>query len=84
MLLLLQAASPADSALSGVLQDLANGPEGVGLQLLEMCRAETKGHFYGGPLVDKAVNSVFAALIWHSQDIREELLPLGMMSCDVM
>jgi len=27
--------------------------------------------------VDKAVNSVFAALIWHSQDIREELLPFG-------
>ncbi|XP_064406559.1 zinc finger ZZ-type and EF-hand domain-containing protein 1-like isoform X2 [Halichondria panicea] len=69
------AASPADSALCTMLQDLANGPEGVGLQLLELCRADTKGHFYGGPTVDKAVNSVFAALIWHSQDIREELLP---------
>lgn len=47
------------------------------------CRADTKGHFYGGPTVDKAVNSVFAALIWHSQDIREELLPFG-ESCDIM
>jgi len=33
------------------------------------------GPFYGGPLVNKAVNAVFAALIWHSQDIREELTP---------
>jgi len=32
----LQAASPADSALSALLQDLANGPEGVGLTLLEL------------------------------------------------
>ena len=40
-------------------------------------RAESKGPFYGGPLVDKAVNSVFAALIWHTQEIREELLPFG-------
>ena len=31
-----QAASPADSALCTMLQDLANGPEGVGLQLLEL------------------------------------------------
>jgi len=36
------------------------------------------GPFYGGPLVNKAVNAVFAALIWHSQDIREELTPESM------
>lgn len=27
--------------------------------------------------MDKAVNSVLAALIWHTQDIREELAPFG-------
>ncbi len=27
--------------------------------------------------MDKAVNAVFAALIWHSQEIREEVVPLG-------
>ena len=37
------------------------------------CRASSNGPYYGGPLVDRAVNAVFAALIWHSQDIREEL-----------
>ena len=34
-----------------------------------------KGPYYGGELVDQAVNSVFAALIWHCQDLREELAP---------
>ena len=38
-------------------------------------REKGKGPYYGGPLVDKAVNSVFAALIWHCQDLREELAP---------
>ena len=27
--------------------------------------------------MDKAVNSVMAALMWHTQDIREELAPFG-------
>lgn len=27
--------------------------------------------------MDKAVNAVFAALIWHSQEIREEVIPFG-------
>ena len=36
--------------------------------------------------MDKAVNAVFACLIWHSQEIREELMPHGkmMMSCYII
>lgn len=36
-------------------------------------REKGKGPYYGGELVDQAVNAVFAALIWHCQDLREEL-----------
>lgn len=69
-------ASPADSPLNTVLQDLASGDEeGGALRIVEVCRATHKGPFYGGPLVDRAINAVFAALIWHTQDIREELIP---------
>ena len=30
--------------------------------------------------MDKAVSAVFAALIWHTQEIRQDLTPFGMMS----
>lgn len=36
-------------------------------------REQGKGPYYGGELVDQTVNAVFAALIWHCQDLREEL-----------
>ena len=36
-------------------------------------RETEKGPYYGGEKVDKAVNAVFAALIWHCQELREEL-----------
>ena len=40
-----------------------------------MCslRETEKWPYYGGERVDKAVNAVFAALIWHCQELREEL-----------
>jgi predicted dinucleotide-utilizing enzyme len=31
----------------------------------------------GGHLVDKAVKAVFAALIWHSQELREQVVLYG-------
>ena len=40
-------------------------------------REKLKGQYYGGELVDQAVNAVFAALIWHCQDLREELTLSG-------
>lgn len=41
------------------------------------CREKAPGPFIGGPLVDKAVHSVFAALIWHSQELRDQLVLFG-------
>ena len=43
--------------------------------LVHSLREKGKGPYYGGELVDQAVTSVFAALIWHCQDLREELAP---------
>ena len=60
-----------------MLNDLANGPEGPGVKLVELCRETLKGQYYGGQLVDAAVNTVFAALIWNSQECREELTVFG-------
>ena len=42
------------------------------------CQAETKRHTYGGRLVDRTVNAVFAAFICHTEKLREELTPFGM------
>jgi hypothetical protein len=70
-------ASPADSKLNSFLHDLANGPDDRGKQLLDSLREKLKGQYYGGELVDQAVNAVFAALIWHCQDLREELTLSG-------
>ena len=41
------------------------------------CREKAPGPFIGGPLVDKAVYSVFAALIWHSQELRDQIVLFG-------
>ena len=38
------------------------------------CREAKGGHYFGGQLVDKAITATFAALVWHSQEIREELV----------
>ena len=63
--------------MNGILQTLAEGPEGLGKVLVEHCQEILKGQYYGGALVDSAVNAVFAALVWNSQDCREELETLG-------
>lgn len=47
------------------------------MKLVEMCREKLKGQYYGSSLVDTAVNAVFAALIWNSQECREELAVFG-------
>lgn len=69
----LQSAEP----VSCVLYDLAHEPEGSTVRLVELCRKMLKGQYYGGQLVDSAVNAIFAALIWNSQDCRGELDAFG-------
>ena len=73
----LQTAKPADSKVSGILQNIVYGSDGSRVQLVEQCRQMLKGQYYGGQLVDTAVNAIFAALIWNSQDCREELDAFG-------
>ena len=46
----------------------------VFFHLLYSCRDAKGGHYFGGQLVDKAITATFAALVWHSQEIREELV----------
>ena len=41
------------------------------------CRQVLPGPPIGGPLVDEAVKAVFAALIWHSQELREQVVLYG-------
>ena len=40
---------------------------------LQVCQLTFKQPRYGGYLADKAVRATFAALLWHSQEMREEL-----------
>ena len=47
------------------------------LSWLCSCQAEKKRQTYGGQLVDRAVNAVFAAFICHTQELREELIQFG-------
>ena len=54
-----------------------NGTENINGSLPFRCREKAPGPFIGGPLVDKAVHSVFAALIWHSQELRDQLVLFG-------
>ena len=48
------------------------------------CQAEKKRQTYGGQLVDRAVNAVFAAFICHTQELREEMIPFGMYSVTIV
>lgn len=41
------------------------------------CREKAPGPFIGGPPVDQAVKSAFAALIWHSQELRDQIVLFG-------
>ena len=68
---------PAGSELNKLLTDLAHGTGSM--DIIEQCRAAQSGPqmHYGGPQVDKAINAVFAALVWHSQEVRDELSKSG-------
>eukprot|EP00731_Ephydatia_muelleri_P019637 Em0012g462a len=68
----------SNSSVSTLLHDLASGVESPKvIALLDICQAETKRHTYGGRLVDRTVNAVFAAFICHTEELREELTPFG-------
>jgi hypothetical protein len=64
---------PVGTKLNEQLLELAEGRGGM--NIVKLCRADHNGPqmHYGGPQVDKAITAVFAALVWHSQVIRDEL-----------
>jgi len=69
---------PSESRLNDYLTEMADGK--VSCSLLEQCHLGQQGLLppqYGGLVVDKAVNAIFASLIWHCQELREEVSEFG-------
>ncbi|XP_078346247.1 zinc finger ZZ-type and EF-hand domain-containing protein 1-like isoform X2 [Oculina patagonica] len=66
--------SPVESSVNSFLHGIISGDNGTIEELIKRCREKAPGPFIGGPLVDKAINSVFAALIWHSQELRDQIV----------
>ena len=69
-----QTNSSADSLITQFLEQMIN-EEGTAksLDFLQVCQTTFKQPRYGGYLADKAVRATFAALLWHSQEMREEI-----------
>ena len=68
---------PSESHLNDYLMEMANG---TSCSLLQQCQFGQQGALppqYGGAVVDKAVNAVFASLIWHCQELRDEVSEFG-------
>lgn len=68
---------PSESRLNDYLTEMANGTP---CSLLEQCHLGQQAFLppqYGGLVVDKAVNAIFASLIWHCQELREEVSEFG-------
>lgn len=68
---------PVENSVSSYLRSISSGSkecESSVEELIKRCREKVPGPFIGGPLVDQAVNSVFAALIWHSQELRDQIV----------
>ncbi|KAK3717323.1 hypothetical protein QZH41_011553, partial [Actinostola sp. cb2023] len=62
---------PQESSVNSFLHNLIDDDD---VDLIESCRKVSSGPVIGGPLVNKAVKAVFAALIWHSQDLRDQVV----------
>ncbi|XP_048575305.1 zinc finger ZZ-type and EF-hand domain-containing protein 1 isoform X2 [Nematostella vectensis] len=65
---------PQQSTVNSYLQMLIDREDASTDDLIKRCRAHHSGPFMGGPAVDKAVVAVFAALIWHSQELRDQVV----------
>ncbi|XP_068674922.1 zinc finger ZZ-type and EF-hand domain-containing protein 1-like [Montipora foliosa] len=68
---------PVENSVSSYLHSISSGSkecESNVEELINRCRQKSSGPFIGGPLVDHAVSSVFAALIWHSQELRDQIV----------
>lgn len=71
-------AMPSESRLNDYLTEMVDGK--TPCSLLEQCHLGQQGLLppqYGGLVVDKAINAIFASLIWHCQELREEVSEFG-------
>ncbi|XP_020615974.1 zinc finger ZZ-type and EF-hand domain-containing protein 1-like isoform X2 [Orbicella faveolata] len=66
--------TPVESSVNSFLHGIMSGDNSTMEDVIKRCREKAPGPFIGGPLVDKAVHSVFAALIWHSQELRDQVV----------
>ncbi|XP_071131694.1 zinc finger ZZ-type and EF-hand domain-containing protein 1-like [Mytilus edulis] len=55
------------------LLEVIDRKEGAPLRLIEKCRDHNKGLQVGGETIENAVIAVFTSLIWHTQQLREDL-----------
>ena len=64
-----------DSEVSGFLLSLLEdeGKPDIVVKFLQRCKEQFSGTVLGDEEVAEAANALFAALIWHSQSLREEL-----------
>ena len=69
-----QTNAPSDTLIAQFLEQMID-EEGTtkSLDFLQVCQTAFKQPRYGGYLADKAVRATFAALLWHSQEMREEI-----------
>ena len=76
---------PSESRLNEYLMEMANGA--TPCSLLEQCHLGQQGLLppqYGGVMVDKAVNAIFASLIWHCQELRDEVTEFGKLINNIL
>ncbi|XP_071796481.1 zinc finger ZZ-type and EF-hand domain-containing protein 1-like isoform X2 [Asterias amurensis] len=62
---------PIESVINSFLVEVAYISQGASLKFIKRCREQYHMPSVGGELVNDAVMSVFAALLWHSQELRE-------------
>lgn len=69
-----QTNTSSDSLITQFLDQMIN-EEGTtkSMDFLQVCQLTFKQPRYGGYLAGKAVRATFAALLWHSQEMREEI-----------
>uniref|UniRef100_K1PFX0 Zinc finger ZZ-type and EF-hand domain-containing protein 1 n=1 Tax=Magallana gigas TaxID=29159 RepID=K1PFX0_MAGGI len=67
----------ADSSVLEFLWNVINKTEGIATKLIQKCKEQQKGVQIEHGNTDEAVLAVFAALVWHTQQLREDVQKLA-------
>ncbi|XP_077868975.1 zinc finger ZZ-type and EF-hand domain-containing protein 1-like [Saccoglossus kowalevskii] len=65
--------SSSESVVNAFLTNVAEEEAGLSTELLNKCRVLRPLPSMGGANIDTAVKAVFAAVLWHTQELREEI-----------